>query len=195
MIVCELVFFLCIWEKYNSQLSASRPADNIIRCGTVKSFLGIQCIFLWFLTKNICFYLFWEFDQYLYLIEPYVVLCVPSCVIFALCGVCFLFFGGGPNGCIKTHSSWCWHCGEGKPGLKGKCWEPQKQLCAIHRLLRYIKQEAKTWSVLFNITYILKKTLSATQAGREPIPPTTKITPPFSFSGYFYIVFKGGADA
>ena len=28
--------------------------------------------------------------------------------------------------CINAHSSWCWQCAEGKPGLKGKCWEPQE---------------------------------------------------------------------
>lgn len=28
--------------------------------------------------------------------------------------------------CIKAHSSWCWQSAEGKPCLKGKCWEPQE---------------------------------------------------------------------
>lgn len=27
---------------------------------------------------------------------------------------------------IKAHSTWCWQCVEGKPGLKGKCWGPQE---------------------------------------------------------------------
>lgn len=31
-----------------------------------------------------------------------------------------------PRCCIKAHSSWCWQCAEGKPGLKEKCWEPQE---------------------------------------------------------------------
>lgn len=31
-----------------------------------------------------------------------------------------------PRCCFKAHSSWCWRCAEGKPGLKGKCWEPQE---------------------------------------------------------------------
>lgn len=69
--------------------------------------------------------------------------------------------------CIKAHSPWCWQSAEGKPGLKGKCWEPQEpqrpsdcSAIILPRLSCTWKGNENTSSSPFSVTNIVKLTVN-----------------------------------